>query len=151
MERESIKRGAPPKWESPEEIEGLIDAYFKRCEGVKALDEEGNPIITSKGNYVYIVDPEPLTITGLALAIGFNSRQSLLNYKDKPAFVDTITRAKAHIEHYAEKRLYDKEGSTGAKFNLANNFKGWKEKQETEISGNISVESYLRKMEGDEF
>ena len=31
------------------------------------------------------------------------------------------------IEMYAEERLYDKDGSNGAKFSLQNNFKGWNE------------------------
>jgi hypothetical protein len=80
---------------------------------------------------------EPPTITGLALALGFNSRTSLLNYEDKEEFLNTITRAKARVEKYAESRLFDKDGANGAKFSLANNFRNWKEKQEVEVTGNV--------------
>ena len=79
-----------------------------------------------------MVGKKPLTITGLALALGFTSRQALLNYQEKPEFVDAITRAKARVEQYAEERLFDKDGANGAKFSLANNFKGWAEKQQIE-------------------
>jgi hypothetical protein len=88
-----------------------------------SLDKNGNPII---------YDRKPLTITGLALALGFNSRQTLLNYQGKAEFMDTITRAKAFVERYAEERLYDKDGANGAKFSLSNNFEGWREKQQIE-------------------
>lgn len=58
------------------------------------------------------------------------SRQSLLNYSGKEEFFDTIMRAKRKCEVYAEEQLFDKNGVNGAKFSLANNFEGWKEKQE---------------------
>jgi hypothetical protein len=129
--------GRPPKYKTADEMQKAIDEYFKECEGVKALDKEGEPIVTKYG-YLYKVEPKPPTITGLALAIGFNSRQSLLNYEEKDKdFLDTITRAKARVEAYAESRLFDKDGANGAKFSLANNFKAWKEKQEVEVTGNV--------------
>ena len=79
-----------------------------------------------------IVGAKPPTITGLALALGFASRQSLLDYEGKKEFLDTITRAKAKVEQYTEERLFDTAGANGAKFSLANNFSGWKEKQVVE-------------------
>jgi len=70
------------------------------------------------------------TTTGLALAIGFNSRQSLLNYEEKPAFVDTIKRAKLRLEAAIEDALVNRNGSvTGLIFNLKNNY-GWKDAQD---------------------
>ena len=116
-------------YKSKEEIQEKIDAYFKECEGRVLTDAEDNPLVDKYG-YVIRVDTRPLTITGLALALGFTSRQALLNYQAKAEFVDTITRAKARVEQYAEERLYDKDGANGAKFNLANNFEGWKERQQ---------------------
>ena len=82
-----------------------------------------------------------MTITGLALALGFNSRQTLLNYQGKEEFMDTIKRAKAIVERYAEERLYDKDGANGAKFSLANNFEGWREKQqiEADVNNNVTI------------
>jgi predicted ATPase len=78
----------------------------------------------------------------LALALGFNSRQALLNYQGKEEFHDTIVRAKARVERYAEERLYDNNGANGAKFSLANNFKGWSEKQQ--IEGSINTKQEIR-------
>jgi len=56
-----------------------------------------------------------------------------LNYQGKKEFMNTITRAKTMIEAYAEERLFDRDGSNGAQFSLRNNFKGWNEKQITEL------------------
>ena len=120
------KGGAPPKYKTKEEMEGLIENYFEECKGKPWLDKEGTPI-SDKGKVLWKEYPKPPTVTGLALALGFTSRQALLNYQGKKEFVDTITRAKMVIEEYAERRLYDREGVQGAKFNLINNFKGWSE------------------------
>ena len=84
----------------------------------------------------------PYTISGLADALDM-SRQSLLNYSKKEEFFDTITRAKRKCEVYAEEQLFDKSGVNGAKFSLANNFEGWKEKQEIEHSGSLKLEDVL--------
>ena len=123
------KGGRPPKYTSCKQIEELIDKYFEDCKGKPFYDAEGKPVFDKYGLPVFI-DVHPPTITGLALALGFNSRQSLLNYQDKSEFMDTITRAKSRIEMYNEERLYDKDGVNGAKFNLKNNFKGWAENPE---------------------
>ena len=50
-------------------------------------------------------------------------------------FVDTITRAKARVEQYAEERLFDRDGSNGAQFSLRNNFKGWDVDKRNDDSG----------------
>ncbi|WMI81833.1 terminase small subunit [Anaerotignum sp. MB30-C6] len=122
------KVGRPPKYKCKEEINGLIEAYFEECEGIPWLDEEGKPLQTDKGFIIYKKQPKPPTVTGLALALGFNSRMSLLNYQAKKEFMDTITRAKSYIEEYAERRLFDRDGVNGAKFSLINNFKGWSDR-----------------------
>ena len=103
-------------------------------------NEEGETV-KDKYGYPIIVDSRPPTITGLALALGFTSRQALLNYQAKKQFVDTITRAKTKVEQYAEERLFDKDGANGAKFSLANNFEGWKEKQQidADINGEMTI------------
>lgn len=135
--KEKNKGGRPPFYKNKKEIQEKIDAYFKMCEGeplvidgTPALDKYGEPIIIGK---------RPLTVTGLALALGFTSRQALLNYQGKEEFVDAITCAKARVEQYAEERLFDKDGANGAKFSLANNFEGWKEKQQIETDVNAAV------------
>lgn len=135
---ETNKVGRPPKYKNKKEIQKKIDEYFEECKGTVLRDNEGNPVLNKYGEPV-IVGSRPLTITGLALALGFTSRQALLNYQEKPEFVDTITRAKSIVEQYAEERLFDKDGANGAKFSLANNFEGWKEKQQIEADVNSEV------------
>lgn len=125
--------GRPPMYKNKKEIQEKIDKYFEDCKGTPLLNEDGT-VATNKYGEPILVGIKPLTITGLALALGFTSRQALLNYQGKDEFVDTITRAKARVEEYAEARLFDKEGSNGAKFSLANNFEGWKEKQQIEAN-----------------
>ena len=130
--------GRPPTFKNKAEMQEKIDKYFEDCKGETIRDELGNPITDKWGN-VLKVGAKPLTVTGLALALGFTTRQSLLNYQGKPEFVDTITRAKTRIEQYAEERLFDKDGANGAKFSLSNNFDGWKEKQQIEADVNSDV------------
>ncbi len=126
----SKQLGRPRKYKSAEEMQKSIDAYFKVCEGTPLLDKNGNPIL-NKAGYPIKIDRKPPTVTGLALALGFNSRQALLNYQARSkSFNDTLTRAKSRCEEYAEARLYDKDGSNGAQFSLRNNFKGWSDKPE---------------------
>lgn len=132
------KVGAPPKYKTVKEMQEAIDKYFEDCNGKILKDDNGEPYLDKYGNPI-IYDRKPLTITGLALALGFNSRQALLNYQAKPEFHDTVTRAKAVVERYAEERLYDKDGANGAKFSLANNFEGWREKQQIEADVNNTV------------
>ena len=125
--------GRPPFFESAEQMQKLIDAYFEECDGKPFLDKDGTPMRNKYGKIIKD-DRKPYTVTGLALALGFTSRQALLNYEGKEEFVDTVKRAKARVEKYAEERLYDKDGANGAKFALANNFKDWSEKQSVEAS-----------------
>ena len=137
MSETENKVGRPAAYKTPEEMQAKIDAYFEECEGVYVRDKDGK-IETDKYDNPITTKKRPLTITGLALALGFNSRQSLLNYQDDPLFMDTIRRAKSKVEQYAEERLFDKEGVNGAKFNLSNNFKGWSEKQQIDSNVNLS-------------
>lgn len=123
--------GRPPKFDSPEQMQVLIDKYFEDCKGSILYNDDGSPVLDKYGNAV-IIDAHPPTVTGLALALGFNTRLSLLNYQAKPNFVNTVSRAKSRVEQYAEERLFDKDGANGAKFSLANNWEGWREKQQIE-------------------
>ena len=117
--------GKPPKYKDPSEMEGLIDAYFKECEGEVLKDDDGKPILNKYGMPI-ILGQRPPTVTGLALALGFESRTSLLNYQNRSAgFNRVLSRAKMRIEMYTEERLFDKDGANGAKFSLQNNFRGW--------------------------
>lgn len=120
-------------YETPEEMQAVIEKYFEECNGYVLYDKDGNQVFDKFGKPV-IMDRVPPTVTGLALALGFTSRQALLNYQAKKEFVDTVTRAKARCESYAERRLYDRDGNRGAEFSLKCNFK-W-----NESSGGIADE-----------
>jgi len=69
--------GRPLKYETVEAMQAGIEEYFQRCADNKL----------------------PATVQGLALQLGFNSRQSLLNYEGySEEFLDTIKKAKLRIE-----------------------------------------------------
>ena len=117
-----------PKFEDAKKLQEMVDAYFKECEGHVMVDETTNfPIFNSKTGLPVIVDVRPPTMSGLALYLGFSSRESLLNYAGRRDYVNIIVKAKSRVEKYFEERLFDKEGANGAKFALQNNFKGWQE------------------------
>lgn len=122
---EKTRIGRPPKYTSVKEIEEKIETYFENCKG-RVLMVDGE-VVTNKYGDPIIVDSHPPTVTGLALALGFESRQGLLNYQAKKEYSAVITRAKSRIEAYVEERLFDKDGANGAKFSLQNNFRGWNE------------------------
>ena len=132
--------GRPPKYKTVKAMQQVIDKYFEDCDGAYIKDNEGN-LMTDKHGHPVKTKPRPYTITGLALALGFTTRQSLLNYEAAPEFLDTIRKAKTRVEQYAEERLFDKDGANGAKFNLSNNFKGWSEKQQ--IDSNINANAVI--------
>ena len=113
--------GRKPTFTSAEEMQEKIDAYFASCEPELLRDGDGTPMLNKNGEPVY-VGGRPMTIQGLALALGFTSRQSLLNYKAKREFVDTVTRARLRVEQYAAERLFDRDAQRGAQFTLASGF-----------------------------
>lgn len=139
--------GKPPMYKTVDEIEEKIEKYFENCKGYPLTDSKGKQIFNKFGSPVF-VDVHPPTITGLALALGFASRQALLNYQAKPEFNDTITRAKARVEQYAEERLFDRDGSNGAQFSLRNNFKGWKEDEQDNKDALAKLDEVLNQIKG---
>jgi hypothetical protein len=102
--------GRPPRFKNAAEIENIVLEYFSACRS----------------------ENRPLTITGLIMALGFNSRQSFYDYEAKPEFVDTIKKARLYVENSYEERLHTAQ-PTGAIFALKNF--GWRDKQETELTG----------------
>lgn len=111
------KVGAKPKYETVEEMQKVIDAYFERCQGKLLLDPDGNPILDKWGQPI-VYDKEMPTMAGLAYELGFTSRQSLLNYKKKGEFLDTITRAKLYIEARTATGLFHKDSYNGSRWTL---------------------------------
>lgn len=133
MEEKKHPGGRPPKFESAEQMQELIDKYFEDCDGKILTDADGQPVRDKNGKIIRD-GRRPYTVTGLALALGFSSRTSLLNYEGKEEFMHTVMRAKARVEQYTEERLFDNHGSNGAKFSLMNNFKGWREQQDVNMT-----------------
>lgn len=109
--------GSPAYYQHPEQLAKKCEEYFEHIQG--EWDEDKKE--WKKGR-----EPEPATITGLALFLGFSSRQSLLDYAEKPEFVDIIKQAKTLVEKGYEINLHGSK-PTGSIFALSN--MGWKNQQ----------------------
>lgn len=133
--------GRPPKYKTAEEMQVKIDEYFKQCEGETLYDNKGEPRLNKFGDVIRI-NQHPPTMSGLAIALGFDNRKSLILYEPKPAFMDTITRAKGRVERYAEERLFDRDGQRGAEFSLKHNYK-WDSKAD-DASGSELLMSIVK-------
>jgi hypothetical protein len=129
--------GRPPKYETPEDMQKIIDLYFLACRTHQTGDIE---LLAdcSEDELLIINDIEDKvpTVSGLAYILGM-SRQALCDYEKKDDFLDTVKKAKLRIERSLEQRLYSA-APAGVIFNLKNNF-GWKDKTETEHSGSFNV------------
>lgn len=101
--------GSPPIFKNAEEMKIAIEAYF-----------------TKKG--------EKVTITGMAYELGFESRQSIYDYKEKGEFSYIVKRACLFIESVYESKLSGN-NAAGPIFFLKN--MGWSDKTQTEHSGSV--------------
>lgn len=119
-EEEKDKGGRPPHYTTAEEMQVKIDEYFTYQDELK----------------------RPLTITGLALHLGFCDRSSFYDYEENEGFFYTIKKARTRIENNYEEHLFSK-AYPGAIFALKNF--GWKDKQEIEHSGNESKPITIKK------
>jgi len=104
------KVGRPLAYQSADELRISIDDYFD-------------------------LDSKP-TLAGLAYHLGI-SRSTLYLYDDKEQFSDIIKRARERIERVYETRLIYENNPTGVIFALKN--MSWKDKVETELSGQVGV------------
>jgi len=107
-----IKRsvGHPRILDSPEQAWERGQAYFDQCDK----------------------DNEPYQVTGLALALGLCSRQSLCEYEARSEYTDVIKRLKARVEQYLVKRSMGNGNPAGAIFVLKN--MGWSDRQDVALS-----------------
>lgn len=121
--------GRPLKFKSVEELQEKINEYFTYCDNrVKKVWSE------KKQDELLISDPEPYTMSGLAVFLGVD-RQTILNYSEKEEFFGTIKEARSKVESDVERRMNDKNTFTpGLIFNAKNNF-NWKDKTESEVTG----------------
>lgn len=117
---------------TPEELQARIEEYFKSCEGYKyykgklVLDHMGKPVICQV---------KPYTLSGLERYLKL-SHNTLRRYEQlsrsgliPPEYAEIIVDARQRVQEYAEERLYDREGSSGARFVLEVGF-GWMTKMD---------------------
>lgn len=123
------KVGRPPKWNSADELYEAGLKYFESR-------------VDSSGKYT-----RPLTVVGLAMAVGLD-RKGLLNYQHKsPDFCYAIKKLKSIVEEFNEERTFGK-NPTGAIFNLRANF-GWQGEEDSETSkAIIDTMATIRKILG---
>ncbi len=132
--------GKPPFFKSPKELQEKINEYFDSCwidKVVEVTDKEGTCTSTNSR-----YQNSPYTVAGLTLALGFSSRQSLLDYQSKKQYLDIIKKAKLKIEMNIEEFLIAGKNAAGPIFWLKNHA-GYKDKQEVEHSGIINLESIV--------
>ena len=108
------KPGRPLRWESAEDMQKAIDAYFAR------QDEQSRPY----------------TVTGLALALDMD-RDRLIQYENREPFYDAIKKAKRMCQEYAEERLFSN-AVAGVIFNLKNNH-GWRDEQHKVVDQQTTI------------
>lgn len=105
MSNENKEVGRPRLYKTPEEFEAKVFEYQQYCKESK----------------------EPVTWTGLALFLGFSSRQSINEYEKYDGFSDVVKRAKLFVEWHYEMRV-NGNNAAGPIFVLKN--MGWSDKQE---------------------
>ena len=154
-------QGGGRRFLTPEHLQSLINEYYESCMG-PMFDKSGNLVRDEQGRIVK-TQVKPYTLSGLALYLGV-STQTLKKYRegrldtildemraeteDVLTFSRVILRAKQTIEAYAEGRLYDRDGSNGARFVLDCCY-GWvSNKEQSDIDRNRS-EAKLRRDEFD--
>ena len=70
---------------------------------------------------------KPPTLSGLALALGFENREELRKAVRTGPFRRELSRAVARCEAYLEQKLLEKESYQAARFSLESQFDGWGE------------------------
>jgi DNA-packaging protein gp3 len=110
------------------ELKKLIDDYFDYIEGdyyeAEKPAKDGKTTTIEK---IWDRDPEPPTLAGLMLFLGFTSRQLFDSYCTEGEFADVLNRGRLRIEACYEKKLHS-QSATGAIFALKS--LGWNEKPE---------------------
>lgn len=112
------RQGRPPKFNSPEQLQELMDSYFTMCE-----EKDIPPFWTD-----------------LAVYLDTN-RETLSDYAKKDEFSDTIKKAKAKCEAAVERGMMtNKMNATAAIFNLKNNY-GWEDRQKIDNTHSVNEET----------
>lgn len=141
MTDEKPKMGRPVKFNTLEDLEEGIKAYFESCHTV-LINKQGEIVKTADGKEVKY-QSKPYTIMGLCNALDCD-RKTLLNYQkdeSKPDFFHAIMRAKAKCHEYAEEMLFDKGASRGAQFSLKNNY-DWEDRVKQDSTHKIKGRAF---------
>lgn len=123
--------GRPAMFDKAEDLILAVENYFTYVKGEVNPDWDKKNLLDK-----WLREPEPVTITGLALFLGFESRQSIYDYAEKGEFSYIIKNARLRVENTYEQNLHANT-PTGSIFALKN--MGWKDKTETEHSGEMKV------------
>lgn len=106
--------GRPAFYTDPEELKNAIQEYFDSCV----------PVWGDDGQLRELNNP---TVSGLAYALGFESRQSMYDYEKREQFSYIIRRARLFVESHYEKNLCNPQiKAMGSIFALKN--MGWFDK-----------------------
>lgn len=139
-------------YQTPEQLQTVIDKYFESCEGIR-FNKYGHPVTDTDGQVVTVV-VRPYTISGLANAIGV-STYVLRHYRVNaamgnipPAFAAVIDEAKQKVQQYAEEALYDMNSQRGAQFVMQAGFYWNTRKEESDIAS-AGIRNNLAKQEFD--
>ena len=115
--------GRPPTFADPGDMKTLMEDYFNNVPTRTVVLKDGTG-----------VEMPLITITGLALHLGFESRQSFYDYEKKEEFSYIVKRARMFIENEYEAQL-QKGNTVGAIFALKN--MGWADKQDISLDATI--------------
>lgn len=135
--------GVPRFYETPELFIERAEQYFIYINGEKELRKTKVPADNRKGyieieEEVWKREPEPPTITGFALFMGFAGRQGLNNYKkNHKGFMDVVNYYTALVAKGYEKNLHDGK-AIGSMFALKN-IDNWQDRTEVynDFSDNV--------------
>lgn len=125
------------QFNSDEELANLINSYFRHLEADENDSVIPEKTINPKKNQNN--GPEPATITGMALYLGFSSIAEFEHYEQQGSYAHILKRGRLRIEAYYEKKLHQ-QSAAGAIFALKS--MGWKEK--TELKTETAVPMTLK-------
>src|SRR5689334_8951652 len=94
--------GRPPIFDDPEALKAKVDEYFIWVLGEK----EKIPNEKGETEEVWKRAPRHVTVTGLALFLGFESRQSIYDYEERGEFSYIIKNARLRVEECYEQNLH---------------------------------------------
>jgi len=126
--------GRPRKFNTPEEMQDIIDAYFEDRKPEPVKDDDGNVLLDKKGNQVWKINPPSLS--GLALALGFVDRQSIYDYEKNKKFSCTMKRARLRCENWAEEAGLSGEAPSSMIIFVLKNY-GWRDDKSLQLDGKL--------------